>query len=206
MIHFRRFTPVVALLVLVSLSLPVEAAGNAASVTVLLRGCEGSSAQFVQKFLPKGFKKEKVERGSVVFGELPTMRWTYAEPERKEFVFDGITSWLWVPADRQVTVHELTEDERAALPFFALSDPSRIDAQFTMSTSGRTTTLKARDRNAMLAEIRVEASSDGRLSKLRYVDSQGNATTFEFSGFTPSKAGRESFTFVPPAGADVVRN
>lgn len=188
------------------LALPLAAAGEAAGVTALLRGCEGSSARFVQRFLPKGFKKEKVEKGSVVFGTLPAMRWAYAEPEAKEFVFDGTTSWLWVPADRQVTVHELTQDERAALPFFALSEPSRIEKQFTMTRSGRTTTLKARDRGAMLAEISVEASADGRLAKLRYVDSQGNATTFEFTGFVPSPAGSETFTFVPPPGADVVRN
>lgn len=187
-------------------ALPLAAAGEAAGVTALLRGCEGSSARFVQRFLPKGFKQEKIEKGSVVFGTLPAMRWAYAEPEKKEFVFDGTTSWLWVPADRQVTVHELTQDERSALPFFALSEPSRIEKQFTVKRSGLTTTLKARDRGGMLAEIIVEASAEGRLSKLRYVDSQGNATTFEFTGFAPSPAGRETFTFVPPAGVDVVRN
>ncbi|MCM2313713.1 MAG: outer-membrane lipoprotein carrier protein LolA [Thermoanaerobaculia bacterium] len=193
-------------LILVTLATPIASAGDAENVTALLRGCEGSSAEFVQKFLPKGFKKEKIERGNVVFGTLPAMRWAYADPEKKEFVFDGTTSWLWVPADRQVTVHELTEEERAALPFFALSDPSRIAKQFTLSRSGRTTTLKARDRKAMLLEISVEAASDGRLSRLRYLDSQGNATTFEFSRFAAAPAGREAFTFVPPPGVDVVRN
>lgn len=202
---WRRFAPALAL-ILVAVASPKATAQDAESVTALLRGCEGSSAEFVQRFLPKGFKKEKIERGQVVFGTLPAMRWVYADPEKKEFVFDGTTSWLWVPADRQVTVHELTPEERAALPFFALSDPSRIEKQFTLTRSGRTTTLKSRDRKAMLPEISVEASGDGRLSRLRYVDSQGNATTFEFSSFSATPAGRETFTFVPPPGADVVRN
>ena len=201
----RRFAPALAL-ILVTLTAPMSAAGDAARVTALLRGCEGSSAEFAQRFLPKGFKKEKTERGKVVFGALPAMRWAYTDPEKKEFVFDGTTSWLWVPADRQVTVHELTQEERAALPFFALSDPSRIEKQFTLTRRGRTTTLKARDRKAMLLEISVEAAGDGRLSRLRYLDSQGNATTFEFSRFAAAPAGRETFTFVPPPGADVVRN
>ena len=201
----RRFAPALALILLI-LAAPMAAAGEAESVTALLRSCEGSSAEFVQKFLPKGFKKEKLERGKVVFGTLPAMRWAYADPEKKEFVFDGTTSWLWVPADRQVTVHELTQEERAALPFFALSDPARIAKQFSLARSGRTTTLKARDRKAMLLEIMVEASGDGRLSRLRYLDSQGNATTFEFSRFAAAPTEPETFTFVPPPGADVVRN
>ena len=142
----------------------------------------------------------------MIFGKLPSMRWTYAEPETKEFGFDGTTSWLWVPADRQVTVHDLTDDERAALPFFALSDPARIESRFSVTNNGRITTLKARERDAMLTEIRVEETRDGRLASLKYVDSQGNATTFEFSGYAPSTAGGETFTFVPPPGTDVVRH
>lgn len=196
-------TTIIALVV----SITAVADGNAASrVTALLRGCEGNSAQFVQKFLPKGYKKESVERGSVIFGTLPAMRWSYVEPEAKEFVFDGTTSWLWVPADEQVTIHDLTADERAALPFFALSDPSRIESNFAISTSGRTTTMKARDRDALLKQIVVEASADGRLGSLRYVDGQGNTTTFEFTAFSNSKSGPDTFRFVPPPGAAVSRN
>jgi outer membrane lipoprotein-sorting protein len=111
-----------------------------------------------------------------------------------------------VPADRQVTIHDLTDDERSALPFFALSDPARIESRFTVTRKGRITTLKTRERRAMLTEIRVEESRDRRLASLRYVDSQGNATTFEFSRYAPSKAGGETFKFVPPPGTDVVRH
>jgi outer membrane lipoprotein-sorting protein len=188
-------------------ALPSLAAGQAASrVTALFRGCEGNSAQFVHRFLPKGYKKETVERGSVVFGTLPSMRWSYNSPEAKEFVFDGTTSWLWVPADKQVTVHELTADERASLPFFALSDPARIESSFTISKNGRKTTMKARDRSGLLAEIVVEESRDGWLGTLRYVDSQGNATAFEFSGFTAFKPAPDTFRFIAPPGAGVTRN
>jgi outer membrane lipoprotein-sorting protein len=188
-------------------ALPAFAAGEAASrVTAMLRGCQGNSAQFVHRFLPKGYKKATVEKGSVVFGALPAMRWSYSAPEAKEFVFDGTTSWLWVPADNQVTVHELTAGERAALPFFALSDPARIESSFTVAKSGRKTTLKARDKGGLLSEIVVEESADGRLFALRYVDSQGNSTSFEFTRFAPSKTGPDSFRFVPPAGASVARN
>jgi chaperone LolA len=204
----RRASASVFILILASLfALPALAADEAASrVTALLRSCEGNSAQFVHKFLPKGYKKETVEQGSVVFGSLPSMRWSYNSPEPKEFVFDGKTSWLWVPADKQVTVHELTAEERESLPFFALSDPARIESSFTISKSGRKTTMKARDRSGLLAQIIVEESRDGRLGTLRYVDSQGNSTTFEFSGFKKFKPTAETFRFVTPPGAGVTRN
>ncbi|MBI2213660.1 MAG: outer-membrane lipoprotein carrier protein LolA [Acidobacteria bacterium] len=203
----RRDGLLVAVVLALSVALPMHAAGEAAArVTAVLRSCEGNSAQFVHKFLPKGYKKETIEQGSVVFGPLPSMRWRYTTPETKEFVFDGTTSWLWVPADRQVTVHELTPDERAALPFFALSDPARIESSFTVTKSGRKTTLKSRKPDGMLAEIVVEEGKDGRLSLLRYVDSQGNRTSFELTRFVPSASGPESFRFVAPPGADIVRN
>jgi len=195
------------LLLLILFAPPALAASESAGrVTALLRACKGNSAQFVHRFLPKGYKKETVEKGSVVFGELPAMRWSYNAPEAKEFVFDGTTSWLWVPADNQVTVHELTAEERAALPFFALSEPARIESSFTVTKSGRKTTLKARAKGGLLSEITVEESADGRLASLRYVDSQGNATAFEFSKFAPSNAGPDSFRFVAPPGASVARN
>lgn len=202
----RRSLAFAALAVALALAIPARAESAAAKVTALLRSCEGSSAQFVHKFLPNGYKKETVERGSVVFGKLPEMRWSYTSPEAKEFVFDGTTSWLWVPADRQVTVHDLAADERAALPFFALSDAGRVERDFTVSRSGAKTTLKPRGKGGLFREIVVQAGADGRLAALRYVDTHGNSTSFEFATFAPAKRGPETFRFVPPAGADVIRN
>src|SRR5438552_8407508 len=108
------------------------------SVTLLLLACSaataeidraaaamaGTQAQFTQRFTPKGFKNSQVESGSVIFGTLPMMRWSYARPEEKIFVFNGETSWFYVPADRQVTVSNLDEQKRSELPFLVIGDPA----------------------------------------------------------------------------------
>ena len=49
----------------------------------------GKEASFTQRFTPKGFKNAQVESGSVIFGRMPMMRWSYTTPEEKLFVFDG---------------------------------------------------------------------------------------------------------------------
>ena len=40
----------------------------------------GTEAHFSQRFTPKGFKNGQVESGTVVFGALPKMRWSYLSP------------------------------------------------------------------------------------------------------------------------------
>src|SRR5436305_5807423 len=92
----------------------------------------GTEAQFTQKFTPKGFKNSQVESGSVVFGTLPMMRWSYTKPEQKLFVFDGSKSWFYVPADKQVTVGTIDEARKRDLPFLLLGDPAARDKYFTI--------------------------------------------------------------------------
>ena len=77
---------------------------HASELDLAARAVAGREASFTQRFTPKGFKSSQVESGTVTFGSLPMMRWSYTAPEAKLFVFDGTKSWFYVPADRQVTV------------------------------------------------------------------------------------------------------
>jgi chaperone LolA len=168
----------------------------------------GQQAQFVQRFTPRGFKKEQVESGTVIFGSAPRMRWTYARPEQKVFVFDGATSWFYVPSDQQVTVNRLSDAERRELPFLLLADPVSVQKHFTVSerTAGGKvhSKLTARDAAAMVREVNVTTNArDHRVETLAYSDKQGNRTVFEFSKYTRAPAAQ--FTFVPPAGVQVVQ-
>src|SRR5687767_9115904 len=82
----------------------------------------GMEASFTHRFTAKGFKNSQVESGSVVFGTLPKMRWSYTTPEKKVFVFDGANSWFYVPADKQVTTGQVSEARKGELPFLLLGD------------------------------------------------------------------------------------
>lgn len=191
--------------ILLALSLQVSAADRNA-ITEAVRLLDGQEATFVQRFLPRGYKKEQVETGKVVFGRTPASRWSYETPEEKAFVFDGDTSWMYVPADETVMVHRVSAAEKNRLPFFVLSDPARMDEWYAIRESGGRTTLTAKHDDALLRSIELELDSTGRIETLTYFDAQGNRTAFELSGWTKAATTEETFTFTPPPGVDVIEN
>src|SRR5215212_4727275 len=97
----------------------------------------GMEAGFTHRFTAKGFKNSQVESGSVVFGALPALRWSYSKPEQKLFIFDGSNSWFYVPADKQVTQGRVTEARKRELPFLLLGDPSARDKHFVVKQQNR---------------------------------------------------------------------
>lgn len=200
----KRFSTTITI-VLLSLSLQVSAADRDA-ITAAVRLLDGQEATFVQKFLPRGYKKEQVETGTVVFGRTPASRWSYEAPEEKTFVFDGYTSWMYVPADATVMVHRVSSAEKNRLPFFVLSDPARMDEWYEIRDRGGKTTLTAKNDEALLRSIELELDSNGRIESLTYFDAQGNRTTFELSGWSKAVTTEETFSFTPPPGVDVIEN
>ncbi|MBV9496821.1 MAG: outer membrane lipoprotein chaperone LolA [Acidobacteria bacterium] len=165
----------------------------------------GQEATFTQRFTPKGFKNAQTESGTVVFGALPMMRWSYAKPEEKLFVFDGNKSWFYVPGDRQVTVATLTDARKRDLPFLVLGNPTARNRSFVVKERGNVTTLQPRDAASMIRNINVTVNPSTHLiQRLEYSDREGNTTVFELTGYHPRPASAETFRFTPPAGVQVV--
>jgi chaperone LolA len=169
----------------------------------------GQEASFTHTFTPKGFKTSQVERGSVLFGKLPSMRWSYTSPEEKLFVFDGSQSWFYVPGDKQVTVARITEARKRELPFLLLGDPSARGRAFTVSEQRRgnavVTTLKPRAASSLVKTVTVTISPATHLiQSIDYTDREGNRTSFQFSGYHPRAATAAAFRFEPPKGVQVV--
>jgi outer membrane lipoprotein carrier protein len=182
---------------------------TAAEIDKAPAAVSGKEATFVQRFTPKGFKNAQVESGTVVFGNLPQMRWSYAKPEQKLFVFDGDRSWFYVPADKQVTVATLDAQKRRDLPFLVIGDPAARDRSFVVRESARggnvVTTLQPRDASGLLRTIAITSSASTHLiQSVEYTDREGNRTTFELSGYHPASASPESFRFTPPPGVQTV--
>lgn len=193
-------------------ALAVASVGAAAQseVSRAITAMSGQQARFVQKFTARGFARPQVESGTVVFGPSPRMRWTYTTPEQKTFVFDGTTSWFYVPSDRQVMVNQLTDVERRSLPFLLLADARSVASNYAVTESRRggmiSTRLVAKDPGAMVREIVVATSAANHLvSSLEYQDKQGNKTVFEFSNYATAAISPASFAFDVPAGVQVVR-
>lgn len=200
-----RFTLVVCLLIG---ALP--AFGQGAAIDRTAASMAGQEAQFTHRFTPKGFKTSQVERGSVIFGRLPMMRWTYAAPEQKTFVFDGSRSWFYVPADRQVTVADLDDRRKSELPFLLIGDAAARSKEFEVREQRRggsiMTTLKPRRASAAIRTVSIVTSAKTNLiESVEYTDRDGNRTSFAFSGYHRARTGDDTFRFTPPAGVQVVR-
>jgi len=192
------------------LTLTLATAASAAEIDRAAAALAGTEAQFTQRFTPKGFKTSQVDSGSVVFGTLPMMRWTYAKPEQKIFVFDGNKSWFYLPGEKQVTVTTLDEAHRRELPFLLIGDPAARDRNFVVreSTKGGNViaTLQPRAASAMIRNVTITiAPSTHTIQRVAYSDRDGNETTFEFSGFTRRAATPDLFRFTPPVGVEVVQ-
>ena len=182
---------------------------HAAELDKAAAAMNGSEAQFVHRFTPKGFKSAQVESGTVTFGTLPMMRWSYAKPEQKLFIFDGTKSWFYVPADRQVTVSQLDDAKRRELPFLVLGDPAARDRSFVVRESASrgaiVTNLAPRAAGAAIRSVAVTTdAATHQIRRVDYTDRDGNQTSFEFSGYHRSPATAELFRFAPPAGVQVV--
>jgi len=195
-------------LLLLTLTLAVSV--NAAEIDRAAANLPGSEASFTQQFTPKGFKTSQSESGSVVFGTLPQMRWSYSRPEQKLFVFDGSRSWFYIPGDKQVTVADLDAERRAELPFLILGDPAARDRAFIVreTTKGNvvTTTLQPRSGAAMIRSVVVSIdASTHNIRSVSYTDREGNQTTFSFGGFRKRATSPDLFKFSVPAGVQVVQ-
>jgi outer membrane lipoprotein carrier protein len=169
----------------------------------------GTEAQFSQRFTPKGFKNSQIESGTVVFGPLPMMRWSYLHPEQKVFVFDGNRSWLYVAVEKQVTVTTLDEKQRSELPFLLIGDPVARDRHFAVREAIRgssvVVTLQPRAFSGMIRNVTITiAAATHAIQRVAYSDREGNETSFDFSGFTKRSVTPDFFRFTPPAGVAVI--
>jgi chaperone LolA len=170
----------------------------------------GMEASFTHRFTAKGFKNSQVESGSVVFGSLPAMRWSYTKPEQKLFVFDGTNSWFYVPGDKQVTVGKVNDARKRELPFLLLGDPAARDQHFIVKEQKRgnsiVTTLQPRNKGAQMKSVTVTiAPSTHLIQRIEYADRDGNQTAFDFSGYHRRAASADTFKFATPAGVQVIR-
>ena len=192
-----------------ALSYGTPALASSADVVRAIKATSNVEAAFVHRFTPKGFRHEQVEQGVVLFGELPKMRWTYEDPEEKIFVFDGSTSWFYIPDDKQVTIHSLSQEERSELPFVVLGDEQSVAINYRVSSQqndrGTLLVLDPVTPGAMLRSIEIEVDArHGWIRRLSYADREGNRTVFEVTGQRRVEPLRDSFRFDPPEGVDII--
>ncbi|MEO8349987.1 MAG: outer membrane lipoprotein carrier protein LolA, partial [Acidobacteriota bacterium] len=141
------------------------------------------------------------------------VRFDYTTPEKKIFTYDAGEGRFFSPADRQLTVRRLSEEEKARLPIVFLRKPQDLAGKYeiTVDAGGPVpesrlllTPLVARPE---LAWLRLSIAPDGSVRMLSYQDSAGNRTEFRFEGWRRGKARPAAdFRITGPPGTRIVEN
>jgi outer membrane lipoprotein carrier protein len=168
---------------------------------------------FIQTYTPSGFATAQRESGTVSIQAPERVRFDYTAPEKKVFTYDAGEGRFFSPADRQLTVRRLSEEEKARLPVVFLRKPQDLAGQYEISVdpgeaaTGTRLLLTPRVARPELAWLRLVVEPDGSVRTLSYQDSAGNRTEFRFEAWRRRKArAAADFRITGPPGTRIVEN
>jgi outer membrane lipoprotein carrier protein len=172
------------------------------------------TADFVHESEGGLLRKKQIERGVVQIKKPGKMRWDYKTPEPKVFVSDGRRIYLHVPADNQVIVSPVPEQDQATTAVLFLVGKGNLTRDFTVSYAdgGSADTYALRlqpkvpETDYDWLQIVVDRGTL-QMRSLSAADSQGGRSTFQFTNFKENVGLTDkTFAFKIPRGADVTTN
>lgn len=172
------------------------------------------TADFVQESEGGLLRKKQTERGVVQVKKPGKMRWDYKSPEQKLFLSDGRHIYLHVPADNQVIISQVPEQDEATTAVLFLVGKGNLTRDFIVSyvDGGGPDTYALRlqpklpERDYDWLQLIVDRKTL-QIRTLSAADSQGGRSTFQFSNFKENTGlSDKTFTFKIPRGADVTNN
>jgi outer membrane lipoprotein carrier protein len=186
------------------------AAGARDDLNAFTRGLKGLNGQFSQQVFDTKGKLKESSSGKVALSAPRLFRWEYQKPYPQLIVADGKTVWVYDPDLQQVTRRPQGIEEQHS-PLSALIDPGKLDAQFVVKEAGVEQGLdwlvlspKGDAADASFQTARLGFGKSG-LVKMQVVDSLGQRTVIEFSGWQRNPSfGKDVFHYSPPKGVDVI--
>jgi outer membrane lipoprotein carrier protein len=199
-----------ALMAVAELARPAtEAQSLLAAVEQHHRSLRDLEARFVQTYASGALGQQTVERGLFQLKRPGKMRWEYRVPDQKLFVSDGHEVYFYVPADRQVIIHE--QASLQGLAFRVLAGEVDLAGDFTalLVRGAQGTTrlrLEPKDADAEVARLVLDVDAGFRIVGLEILDLQGNMSRFRFEGLRENRGLPDRlFRFEIPPGVEVVR-
>jgi outer membrane lipoprotein carrier protein len=176
------------------------------------QGIRDFSADFVHTYRGGVLRTQTTERGRVLVKKPGLMRWTYTEPEKKEFISDGAKVYSYIPADRQVIVRALPPDDQATTPALFLTGKGDIARDFTAAYPDAAATgpalLKLTPRRPEPEYEYLVVAVDPATLQIRALttrDRQGGDSTLTFNNLKENQGiSDKEFTFRIPRGVDVI--
>lgn len=173
------------------------------------------STDFAHTYRGGVLKKQITEKGRLLIKKPGRMRWDYTAPEVKQFLSDGVKMYSYIPADKQVIVATVPQDDAASTPALFLTGKGDLLRDFT-ATAGEvpagsvrgTTALKLVPRKAQPDYDWLVLLVDPGTLTLRGMvtaDAQGGTSEFSFSNLKENVGlADKEFTFRMPRGVDVI--
>jgi outer membrane lipoprotein carrier protein len=173
------------------------------------------STDFVHAYRGGVLNKQVTEKGHLLIKKPGKMRWDYTSPETKEFVSDGAKVYSYIPADKQVIVGTVPQDDTASTPALFLAGKGDLTRDFTASNGEVPAGSAPGTRALKLVPKKPQPDYDWlvllldpaslTLRGMVTADAQGGTSVFTFSNLKenvgiPDKA----FTFQIPRGVDVI--
>jgi outer membrane lipoprotein carrier protein len=171
------------------------------------------SAAFTQTYEGGVLRRKPAPESGTVYVKKPgKMRWDYTTPEKKLFVSDGRTMFLYFPADRQVMKNPVPEQDQATSAVLFLMGKGDIVRDFNVrwAEGGNETNYRLRlDPKTRQAEYDwLEVTADRRslqITGLTASDAQGGRSSFAFSNFKENVGlADKMFEFTIPRGTEVI--
>ena len=148
------------------------------------------TADFVHDSEGGVLRKKQSESGTVQVKKPGKMRWDYKTPEPKLFVSDGRRIYLHVPADNQVIISPVPDEDQATTRRLFLVGKGNLTRDFTVTfvPGGRRRHLwrcacsPLPERDYDWLQVVVDRRTL-QIRSLSAAESQGGRSTFQFSNF-----------------------
>ena len=157
-------------------------------------------------------RKAATESGTVRIKKPGKMRWDYTTPEKKMFVSDGKTMYMYFPKDRQVMRNPVPEQDQATSAVLFLMGKGDVTRDFTVKWADSkdpavyALRLEPKVRQAEFDWLEVRADRESlQIRSLTTGDAQGGRSTFSFSNFKENTGlADKTFEFSIPRGTEVI--
>ena len=176
---------------------------------IFLQQTTTGKAHFAQIIVDKNMKQLQQATGTMHFARPGKFRWQYDKPYEQLIVGDGSRLWVYDKDLNQVSVRKLDKalgDSPAAL----LAGSNEIEKIYNLTNLGNQEGLDwveavPKSKENAFERIRLGFSESG-LQAMELRDQFGQATVIKFAEVERNpKLSPELFKFVPPKGADVIR-
>jgi len=176
---------------------------------IFLQQTTTGKARFAQIIVDKNMKQLQQATGTMHFARPGKFRWEYEKPYEQLIVGDGSRLWVYDKDLNQVSVRKLDQalgDSPAAL----LAGSNEIEKIYNLTNLGNQEGLDwveavPKSKENAFERIRLGFSPNG-LEAMELRDQFSQITVIKFAGVERNpKLAPELFRFVPPKGADVIR-